>query len=123
VRDYLADVEREIPNLREAKTLVGLAGTVTTVAAVEQGLPEYERERIHHFRLTRTAVEDVFRTLALESAEQRRHNPGLEPERVDVIVGGAIVLAAVMRVFAFDEMLVSEDDILDGLVRDLARAE
>jgi exopolyphosphatase/guanosine-5'-triphosphate,3'-diphosphate pyrophosphatase len=120
VRDHLTDVERAIPNLRDAKTLVGLAGTVTTVAAVEQGLPEYERERIHHYRLTRAAVEDVFRTLALESAEQRRHNPGLEPERVDVIVGGTIVLAAVMRAFAFDEMLVSEDDILDGLVRDLA---
>jgi exopolyphosphatase/guanosine-5'-triphosphate,3'-diphosphate pyrophosphatase len=120
VRDHLTDVERAIPNLRDAKTLVGLAGTVTTVAAVEQGLPEYERERLHHFRLTRAAVEDVFRTLALESAEQRRHNPGLEPERVDVIVGGTIVLAAVMRAFAFDEMLVSEDDILDGLVRDLA---
>ena len=120
VRDHLTDVEREIPNLRDAKTLVGLAGTVTTVAAVEQGLPEYDRERIHHFRLTRAAVEDVFRTLALESAEQRRHNPGLEAERVDVIVGGTIVLAAVMRAFAFDEMLVSEDDILDGLIRDLA---
>ena len=122
VRDHLTDVEREIPNLRDAKTLVGLAGTVTTVAAVEQGLPEYDRERIHHFRLTRAAVEDVFRTLALESAAERRHNPGLEPERVDVIVGGTIVLAAVMRAFAFDEMLVSEDDILDGLVRDLAGA-
>ena len=122
VRDHLTDVEREIPNLRDAKTLVGLAGTVTTVAAIEQGLPAYDRERIHHFRLTRAAVEDVFRTLALESAEDRRHNPGLERERVDVIVGGAIVLAAVLRAFAFDEMLVSEDDILDGLVRDLAGA-
>ena len=120
VRDYLADVERAIPNLREAKTLVGLAGTVTTVAAVEQGLPAYERERIHHFRLKRAAVEDVFRTLALESAADRKHNPGLEAERVDVIVGGTIVLAAILRVFGFDEVLVSEDDILDGIVRDLA---
>jgi exopolyphosphatase/guanosine-5'-triphosphate,3'-diphosphate pyrophosphatase len=120
VRDHLTDVEREIPNLRDAKTLVGLAGTVTTVAAVEQGLPGYDRDRIHHFRLTRAAVEDVFRTLALESAADRRHNPGLEPERVDVIVGGTIVLAAVLRVFAFDEMLVSEEDILDGLVREMA---
>lgn len=120
VRDYLADVERAIPNLREAKTLVGLAGTVSSVAAIEQGLPAYERERIHHFRLTRAAVEDVFRTLALESAAERRHNPGLEAERVDVIVGGTIVLAAVLRVFGFDELLVSEDDILDGIVRDLA---
>lgn len=120
VRDHLTDVEREIPGLREAGTLVGLAGTVSTVAAVEQGLVEYSRDRIHHFRLTRPAVEDVFRTLATETAEARRHNPGLEPERVDVIVGGVVVLASVLRVFEFDEMLVSEDDILDGLVRSLA---
>lgn len=120
VRDHLTDVERAIPALRDAKTLVGLAGTVTTVAAVEQGLPRYEREHIHHFRLTRAAVEDVFRTLAHEAAEDRRHNPGLEPARVDVIVGGAVVLATILRVFRFDEVLVSEDDILDGIVRDLA---
>ena len=120
VRDHLTDVERAIPGLREAKTLVGLAGTVSTVAAVEQGLHEYARDRIHHFRLTRAAVEDVFRTLATEAADDRRHNPGLEAERVDVIVGGVAVLATVMRTFEFDEALVSEEDILDGLVRDLA---
>ena len=108
VRDYLADVEQAIPNLHDAKTLVGLAGTITTVAAIEQGLAEYDRDRIHHFRLTKAAAEDVFRTLALESADERRHNPGLEPERVDVIVGGVIVLVSVLRAFDFDEVLVSE---------------
>ena len=66
---------------------------------------------------TRAAAEDVFRTLATESAAQRAHNPGLEPGRVDVIVGGAIVLVDVFRVLGFDEVLVSEADILDGLVR------
>ena len=120
VRDHLTDVERAIPALREARTLVGLAGTVSAVAAVEQGLHEYDRDRIHHFRLTRVAVEDVFRTLATESAAERRHNPGLEAERVDVIGGGVAVLATVLRTFGFDELLVSEEDILDGLVRDLA---
>jgi exopolyphosphatase/guanosine-5'-triphosphate,3'-diphosphate pyrophosphatase len=119
VRDHLADVEREIPGVREAKTMVGLAGTITTVAAVEQGLAEYDRDAIHHFRLTRAAVEDVFRTLALESLEQRRHNPGLEPGRVDVIVGGTVVLASILRAFDIDELLVSEADILDGIVRSL----
>lgn len=117
VRDYLADVEQAIPNLHDAKTLVGLAGTITTVAAIEQGLAEYDRDRIHHFRLSKAAAEDVFRTLALESASERRHNPGLEPERVDVIVGGVIVLVSVLRAFDFDEVLVSEADILDGLIR------
>ena len=117
VRDLVAEVPRVIPGALDAVTLVGLAGTVTTVAAVEQGLPEYDPEKIHHFRLTREAAEDVFRTLATESAEQRRHNPGLESGRVDVIVGGAAVLVGIFRVLGFDEMLVSEADILDGLVR------
>jgi len=117
VRDLIADVPRVVPGAADAATLVGLAGTVTTVAAVEQGLPEYDPERIHHFVLTREAAEDVFRTLATEPAAQRAHNPGLEPGRVDVIVGGAVVLVSVLRVLGFDEMLVSEADILDGLVR------
>jgi exopolyphosphatase/guanosine-5'-triphosphate,3'-diphosphate pyrophosphatase len=117
VRDHLADVERAIPGAADAATLVGLAGTVTTVAAVEMGLLEYDRDKIHHFRLAKTAAEDVFRTLATETAAARAHNPGLEPGRVDVIVGGALVLVTVLRVLGFDEVLVSEADILDGLAR------
>jgi len=120
VREHLADVDRELPAAREAATLIGLAGTVTTVAAIELGLPEYDADKIHHFRLTKEAAEDVFRTLATEPAAERRHNPGLEPGRVDVIVGGAVVLVTILRVLGFDEMLVSEADILDGLVRSLA---
>ncbi len=120
VRDHLTDVARDVPGVKEARTLVGLAGTVTTVAAIELGLAEYDRDRIHHFRLTRAAAEDVFRTLATEPLAQRLHNPGLEPGRADVIVGGTIVLVGVLRAFGFDEMLVSEADILDGLVRSLA---
>lgn len=121
VRDHLADVDREVPAIREAATLVGLAGTVTTLAAVELGLPEYDADKLHHFRLTREAAEDVFRTLATEAAAQRRHNPGLEPGRVDIIVGGAVVLVTLLRFLGFDELLVSEADILDGLVRSLTR--
>ncbi len=121
VRDLVAEVTRLVPGASEAATLVGLAGTVTTVAAVEQGLPEYDPEKIHHFVLTRDAAEDVFRTLATERAEQRAHNPGLEPGRVDVIVGGTAVLVGIFRVLGFDEMLVSEADILDGLVRSQTR--
>ncbi len=119
VRDELGDVERQLPGLHHAGTVVGLAGTVTTVAAVEQGVP-YSRERIHRFRLHRSAAEDVFRTLALEPAAVRRENPGLEPGRVDTIVGGSIVLVGILRAFDLDAILVSEDDLLDGLARSLA---
>ncbi len=120
VREHLADVAREIPGAARAATLVGLAGTVSSMAMIEQGLAEYDRDRVHHFRLSKAAAEDCFRTLATEAIEDRRHNPGLEPGRVDVIVGGAIVLVSILRTFGFGEVLTSEADILDGLVRDLA---
>jgi exopolyphosphatase/guanosine-5'-triphosphate,3'-diphosphate pyrophosphatase len=116
---YLDDVIREIPGSAEARTLVGLAGTITTVAAVEIGLATYDRDAIHHFVLTRDAAEDVFRTLATESRADRIHNPGLEEARADVIVGGCCVLVALFRRFGFDEMIVSEADILDGLALSL----
>jgi exopolyphosphatase/guanosine-5'-triphosphate,3'-diphosphate pyrophosphatase len=112
---HLADVLREIPDSKSARCFVGLAGTVTTVAAVEIGLAEYDRDVIHHFVLTRDAVEDVFRTLATESRADRIHNPGLEAARADVIVGGCCALVAIMRTLGMDELVVSEADILDGL--------
>jgi len=116
---YLDDVDREVPGASQARTFVGLAGTITTVAAVEIGLAEYDRDRIHHFHLTRAAAEDVFRTLATEAHDDRLANPGLEPERGDVIVGGCCVLVAIFRHWGFDECLVSEADILDGLALSL----
>jgi exopolyphosphatase/guanosine-5'-triphosphate,3'-diphosphate pyrophosphatase len=116
VRDTLDEVRRTVPAIDDAKRLVGLAGTVTTMAAIEIGLAEYDRDRIHHFVLTHAAAEDVFRTLATEPRDRRVHNPGLEEARADVIVGGAIVLVTLMRHFGFDECLVSEADILDGLI-------
>ena len=117
VEQHLDDVSRLVPGVGGAERFIGLAGTVTTVAAVELGLHEYDRDAIHHFRLTREAAEDVFRTLATESLEDRRYNPGLEAQRADVIVGGCCVLVGVFRYFGFDECLVSEADILDGLAR------
>lgn len=113
---WLDDVARALPAMAEATTVVGLAGTITTIAAVEIGLDEWDRDAIHHFRLTRDAIEDVFRTLATENLEDRKHNPGLEDARADVIVAGACILVALVRWLDADECLVSESDILDGLV-------
>jgi exopolyphosphatase/guanosine-5'-triphosphate,3'-diphosphate pyrophosphatase len=118
---WLDDVLREIPQLGEAQTVIGLAGTVSTVAAVEQGLAAYDRDAIHHFVLTKEAAEDVFRTLATERRSDRIHNPGLEEARADVIVGGCCALVAIMRRLGLEEVLVSEADILDGLALSLLR--
>jgi len=120
VRDFLADVDRAVPGAAHAKTLIGTAGTVWTMGAIELGVDASDSARIHHSRLSRAAAEEIFRTLATEPIEVRRHNPGLEPGRVDVIVGGVIVVVTAMRHWGFDELLVSEADILDGLVRSIA---
>jgi exopolyphosphatase/guanosine-5'-triphosphate,3'-diphosphate pyrophosphatase len=112
---WLDDVARLLPGSLAHRTLVGLAGTVSTVASVEQGLAEYDRDEIHHFVLTKDAAEDVFRTLATETREERLGNPGLEEARADVIVGGCCALVAILRYFSAEHLLVSEADILDGL--------
>ncbi|MFZ4514982.1 MAG: exopolyphosphatase [Acidimicrobiia bacterium] len=116
VRDLLADVDRVMPRARTARTAIGVAGTIASVAMIEQGCMQYSRARIHGFALTREAVEEIFRTLATESAEERRHNPGLEVGRVDVIVGGLVILAAVFRHYGLDSLVYSESDLLDGLL-------
>lgn len=115
-RSHLDDVLRNLPGVGSARTFVGLAGTVSAVAAVEIGLAEYDRDQIHHFRLGVEAAEDVFRTLATESLADRIHNPGLDEARADVIVAGCCILVAIFRHFGFEECIVSEADILDGLV-------
>jgi len=119
VHDRLEDAVVEVPALRDGARMIGLAGTVTTVAAVEMGLKEYDRDRVHHFWLTRAAAEDVFRTLATESRAARLGNPGLEEARADAIVCGCVALVGVLRFFGFDGCLVSEADILDGLAASL----
>ncbi len=116
VETHLDDVARLLPGLDGTERLVGVAGTVSTAAAVDQGLATYDRDRIHHFVLTKPAVESLFRDLATETAAERRANPGLEPGRVDTIVAGLCVLVKVMRYWSFDECLVSEADLLDGLI-------
>jgi exopolyphosphatase/guanosine-5'-triphosphate,3'-diphosphate pyrophosphatase len=113
---FFDETLREIEAFGTARTLVGVAGTITTVAAVEIGLAEWDRDVIHHFQLTRAAAEDVFRTLATETHAQRLANPGMEAARADVIVGGCCILVKLMRHYGLSTCLVSEADILDGLV-------
>ena len=116
IEQHLDDVAREVPRAATAARFIGLAGTVTNVAAVELGLLEYNPEAIHGFVLSKEAAEDVFRTLATEAVADRVHNPGLEAQRADVIVGGCCVLVEIFRYFGFEECIVSEADILDGLI-------
>jgi len=119
VQDLLEDVERELPGIAARPLLLGIAGTITTIAAVEIGLPVYDPTRVHGAALSRPAVEEVFRTLATEPLADRIHNPGLPRERADVIVGGCCVLVAIMRTWHVDELVVSNRTLLDGVCSQL----
>lgn len=99
--------------------LIGLAGTVSTIAALDLHLARYTRAPIHHAVLSRATVRRWFETLASEDRRARLSRPGMIEGRADVIVGGALILNAVMAVFDREECLVSEDDILDGLAASL----
>jgi exopolyphosphatase/guanosine-5'-triphosphate,3'-diphosphate pyrophosphatase len=120
IRAALADVAAEVP-VGEARSLVGLAGSVTTVAALALDLPAYDPVAIHGSRIAVGAVRSVTAGLLTATRARRAALPVMHPGRVDVIGAGALVLRVVMDAFAMDEVVVSEHDILDGIALRLAR--
>ncbi|MEU6402911.1 Ppx/GppA phosphatase family protein [Streptomyces sp. NPDC046985] len=106
--------ERTVP-LREARTLVGLAGSVTTISAIAQDLPAYDSQRIHHSRVSRDRVREITRDLLHSTHAQRARIPSMHPGRVDVIGAGALILLTIMERTDAEEVVVSEHDILDGI--------
>ncbi|WP_329229676.1 Ppx/GppA family phosphatase [Streptomyces sp. NBC_01460] len=109
------DLAEETVPLASAATLVGLAGTVTTVAAIALGLEEYDSEAIHHSRVSLERVREITERLLASTHEERAAIPAMHPGRVDVIASGALVLLAVMERSGAREVVVSEHDILDGI--------
>jgi exopolyphosphatase/guanosine-5'-triphosphate,3'-diphosphate pyrophosphatase len=103
-----------------AKTLVGLAGSVTTVAGIALGLDEYDPERIHHSRVSAVRVHEIAEQLLGQTHAERAAIPVMHPGRVDVIGAGALILDRIMTKFGFVEVLASEHDILDGIAWSLA---
>jgi exopolyphosphatase / guanosine-5'-triphosphate,3'-diphosphate pyrophosphatase len=110
VRDALPDLE--------PSDAIGVAGTITSLAALELG--EYDPERIHGYHLGRDKVEAQLERLASLPLSVRRAQPGLEPERAPVIVAGAIVVDQVLRRYDLDELEVSERDLLHGAALEAA---
>ncbi len=115
VREYLNDIKNEISQITIPRKWVGVASTVTTLAAVELGLEEFDANAIHEMTLSRDVVEEIFRTFATENLEDRKHNPGLDPNRAEVIVAGTAIVVAIMRHFEITEITVSCSDLLDGI--------
>jgi exopolyphosphatase / guanosine-5'-triphosphate,3'-diphosphate pyrophosphatase len=113
-----ARAEFEVP---AGTRFIGVAGTVTQLATLKAGLDSYQPEVTHHAVLSHGDVRLMARRLASLPYEKRARVKGLEPGRVDVIVSGAAILLSVMEVFDAAEVLVSERDILDGLVIQLLK--
>lgn len=114
VADVLADVESSMP-IGHPGTFVAVAGTATTVQAINLGLDRYDPDLIHRSWLSRADAERILDELVEMTNAERAAIPVMVPGRGDVIVAGAVILVATMRRFDLDRALVSETDILDGL--------
>jgi exopolyphosphatase/guanosine-5'-triphosphate,3'-diphosphate pyrophosphatase len=103
------------------RSAVGVAGTVSTLAMLDLGLTEFDRDAVHGHRIARASVAQQHERLAALPLDERRRVPGLEPERAPVIVAGMMIVGEVLDHFGLDALEASELDILDGAA--LAAAE
>ena len=113
--DAAIDLAAQTVDLSRAKTLVGLAGSVTTIAAIALGLEEYDRARVHLSRIPAEVIRQTAADLLAMSHAQRAAIPVIHPGRVDVIAAGALILAQIVERLGLPELVVSEHDILDGI--------
>ncbi|MGZ6826889.1 MAG: Ppx/GppA phosphatase family protein, partial [Mycobacteriales bacterium] len=113
--DAALDAALSVVPVGRARTAVGLAGSVTTVAALALGLTAYDPERIHLSRVSAAQVDELAERLLAMSRAERAALGAMHPGRVDVIGGGALVLQSCLARLQMDEVLVSESDILDGI--------
>ena len=120
VKNYIElrfrDAMAEIHKMGSFLTVVGLAGTITTLAAVDLKLTVYDRDKIHGYLLKLDRVNELLNSFCSISLKERKHITGLDPGRADIIIGGSIILIKLMEMLNRDEVLVSESDILDGII-------
>jgi exopolyphosphatase / guanosine-5'-triphosphate,3'-diphosphate pyrophosphatase len=118
VRSLLAE---RVPDDVRPAAAIGVAGTITTIAALDLGLAEYDAERVHGHSISRGGVIEQLDRLASLPLERRREVPALEPERAPVIVAGVVILREALEYFGLDAVEASERDILDGAALEAAR--
>ena len=128
VQNAIADIDKaifeasHIVPLTEAKTLIAVAGTATTVAAAALNLDQYDRYAIHLSRIPTERVLEVAQRFSLMKRDELAALPYMHPGRVDVITAGAIVLSRVMVASGANEFVASESDILDGMAWSLSQS-
>jgi exopolyphosphatase/guanosine-5'-triphosphate,3'-diphosphate pyrophosphatase len=112
-------VRAQLPG-RDVERAIGVAGTITTLAALDLGLEEYDAERVHGHHLSRDGLERQLERLAALPLEERRRVPALEPERAPVIVGGAVIVREILDRYGLGGLTASERDLLDGAALEAA---
>jgi len=118
----IASASAVVP-IKDVKSLIGLAGSVTTVAALALNLTSYEPDKIHGSRISAAKVHQITQELLSMTRVQRAQYGPMHEGRVDVIGGGALVLDRIMQVTGLTEVVVSEHDILDGIAFDLVQGD
>jgi exopolyphosphatase/guanosine-5'-triphosphate,3'-diphosphate pyrophosphatase len=118
VRALLAE---HVPDEVRPDAAIGVAGTITTLAALAQNLPEYDPARVHGYRLSAEAVAEQLARLATLPLNYRQELPALEPGRASVIVAGAVILREVLVYFGLGEIEASERDLLHGVALEAAQ--
>jgi len=116
----LRSVQRSLGSLRDA-TLIGTAGSVTTLAAMAQRLPAYESSRIHNYRLRLDTIRQLETEILGRSKEQRRGMFGLEDGREEVIAAGVLILGETLETLGYPDCLVSDYGLREGVLIDLAQ--
>jgi exopolyphosphatase/guanosine-5'-triphosphate,3'-diphosphate pyrophosphatase len=120
IQEAIAVAALTVP-ITQAKTLIAVAGTATSVAASALNLEKYDRHLIHLARVSAEQTHHVALTFAAMNAEQRSHVGFLHPGRADVFAAGSLVLSEIMKATGAKEFVASEADILDGIAWSLAR--
>ncbi|MFH1623728.1 MAG: Ppx/GppA phosphatase family protein [Pseudomonadota bacterium] len=106
------------PRIAPPFSLVGTAGTITTLAAIDQEMETYNPDRINKHVLTRESVKDIYERLNSVTLVERRSIPGLERGREDIILAGTVIVLKIMEIFSSDQMMVSDYGLLEGIIID-----
>jgi len=118
VRRLFSSELNGMPVVSDRTTLIGVAGTVTTLLAVEKEMNTYIPEQIHKQPLSRRQIDNLLNLFCSVPLEQRKQLPGLQPQRADVIIMGTVILQEVMRNYGFDRLIVSDRGVRYGLLYD-----
>ena len=111
------------PSPAASDMLIGTAGTITTLAAIDQALNQYDPRLINNYVLSRDRISSILRRLSAMQRKERMHVPGLEPGREDLIIAGSAIVLQIMDRFGFDLMTVSDGGLLEGIIIDACRRQ